>query len=71
MERPVSFAAEDIRDEKVCTVLDMMHDVVITYHIHFLCPRLGQGPPCNFADRARAHTLGPIRGCQRETRLPR
>jgi hypothetical protein len=64
MERPVSFSAEDIRDEKV--------------HQHPWCPGtlisrpiLGQSPPFDPSHRKTGYTSWAIRRSERQARLPR
>ena len=69
MERPVSFAAEDIRDEKV-----RAHLRVTTLSVLTMIPidvMLGQGAQGDPAYRARGHATWPVCRCQRQARLPR
>jgi hypothetical protein len=67
MERPVSFAAEDVRDEKVRTMLNKLSSPIGAAFNPTSTP--GQSSPRDTADRAKRRSPRPIRGCQRETRL--
>jgi hypothetical protein len=66
MERPVSFGAEDIRDEKVRTMSNVISSSLVAFN-----PTLGQGFTRDSPDRARGHSPWSICGCQRKAWLPR
>ena len=67
MERPVSFAAEDIRDEKV-RPMSKRH---LRHRLWRLIRKstIGQGSTSNPPDRARGHPPWAICGSQRKTGL--
>ena len=67
MERPVSFAPEDIRDEKVRT----NGPGFVSQSRQMSSSALGQSSPLNPADRKRGHAPRPVCGRKRETWLPR